>query len=98
MGPCDWPIGTPVGQLLGLVNGVEHPDFAKNIQSLTTRVNKKKSKKKKTSDYIPPAVKEVEEEEILAIEATVDSNITNKPRITIEANMANVSPKHVSFY
>jgi len=24
MGPCDWPIGTPVGQLLGLVNGVEH--------------------------------------------------------------------------
>jgi len=68
-------------------------DFAKNVRSLTTRVNKKKSKKKKTFDYIAPAVEEVEEEEILATKAIVES--------TVESNMANIdnSPnKHVSFY
>jgi hypothetical protein len=72
-------------------------DFAKNIQSLTTRVNKKKFKKKRSSNYTPPAVEEVKEEEILATKATVNSSAT-KPKTTIEANMANVSPKHVSFY
>jgi hypothetical protein len=72
-------------------------DFAKNVRSLTTRVNKKKSKKKRSFNYIPPAVKEVNKEEILATEATVNSSAT-KPKTTIEANMANVSPKHVSFY
>jgi hypothetical protein len=35
------------------------PDFAKNIQSLITRVNKKKPKsKKKTSNYAPLIIKE----------------------------------------
>jgi len=72
------------------------PDFAKNIQSLITRVNKKKSKKKRTSNYMPLAIEE--EEEILAIKAIVKSNITNKLKTTIEANMANVSLKLVSFY
>jgi hypothetical protein len=74
-------------------------NFTKNVQSLTTCVNKKKSKKKKkTFDYTPPVIKEVEEEEILAIKAIVDSNTTNELKITVEANIANVSPKHVSFY
>jgi hypothetical protein len=72
-------------------------DFAKNIQSLTTRVNKKKSKKKRSSNYIPLAVEEVKEEEILATKATVNSSAT-KPKTTIEANMANILLKHVSFY
>jgi recombinational DNA repair protein RecR len=74
-------------------------NFAKNVilQSLTTRVNKKKSKKKKTSNYIPLAV---EEEEILAIKATVESNTTIKLEATIKSNMANVDnlPKLISFY
>jgi hypothetical protein len=75
-------------------------DFAKNVRSLTTRVNKKKSKKKRSFNYIPPAVKEVNKEEILATEATAEQNTTDtiEPETTIEANMANVSPKHVSFY
>jgi hypothetical protein len=78
-------------------------NFAKNIQSLTTRVNKKKSKKKRSSNYAPPVVEEVKEEEILTtkaikLKAIVKSNTTNKPKTTIKANMANVSPKHVSFY
>jgi hypothetical protein len=30
------------------------PNFAKNVRSLTTRVNEKKSKKKRSSDYTPP--------------------------------------------
>jgi len=72
-------------------------DFAKNVRSLTTCVNEKKSKKKRSSDYTPPAVEEVKEEEILAIEAIVDSSATEL-KTTIEANMANVLPKHVSFY
>jgi hypothetical protein len=58
------------------------PNFAKNIRSLTTCVNKKKSKKK-FSDYIPPAVKE--EEEILATKATVESNTT---KVTVKSNIA----------
>jgi len=79
------------------------PNFAKNVQSFTTRVNKKKSKKKRSFDYAPPAIKEVKEEEILTtkaikLKAIVNSNTTNKPKTTIKANMANVSPKHVSFY
>ena len=54
-------------------------DFAKNIRSLITCVNKKKFKKKRSFDYIPPAFKEVNKEEILATEAielkaTVESN------------------------
>jgi hypothetical protein len=53
------------------------PDFAKNIRSLTTRVNEKKSKKKKSSDYKALIVKEVKEEEILATKATVESNMAN---------------------
>jgi hypothetical protein len=73
-------------------------DFAKNVRSLITRINKKKSKKKKTSNYIPPAVKEVKEEEILVTKATVESNTTNKPKTTIEANIANVLLKYISFY
>jgi len=48
-------------------------------------------------------VEEVKEEEILATKAikpkaTVESNTTNEPETTIKANIANVSPKHVSFY
>jgi hypothetical protein len=75
-------------------------DFAKNIRSLTTWVNKKKSKKKRSFNYVPPVVKKVKEEEILAIKATAKQNTTNtiKLKTTIEANMANVSLKHVSFY
>jgi hypothetical protein len=67
------------------------PDFAKNIRSLITRVNEKKPKSKKTSDYTPLTVKEgeEEEEEILATKATVESN-TIKPETTTESNMANV--------
>jgi hypothetical protein len=72
-------------------------DFAKNIQSLTTRVNKKKSKKKRSFNYIPPAIEEVNKEEILATKAIVNSSAT-KLKTTIKANMANVSLKHVSFY
>jgi len=68
------------------------PNFAKNVRSLITRVNKKKSKKK-ASNYAPPAVKE--EEEILAIKAIVNST---KLKTIIEANIANVLLKHVSFY
>jgi hypothetical protein len=76
------------------------PNFAKNIRSLTTRVNKKKSKKKRSSDYVPPVVEEVKEEEILATKAIAKQNTTDiiKPKTTIEANMANISLKHVSFY
>jgi len=69
-------------------------DFAKNIQSLTTWVNKKKSKKK-TFDYIPLIVKE---EEILATKAIVESNITKKPKTTIKANITNILLKYISFY
>ena len=69
-------------------------DFAKNIQSLTTWVNKKKSKKK-TFDYIPLIVKE---EEILATKALVESNITKKPKTTIKANITNILLKYISFY
>jgi hypothetical protein len=75
------------------------PDFAKNVQSLTTRVNKKKpkSKKKRSSNYKPLTIKE-EEEEILAIKAIVEP-ITTKPEATIESNMANINTsKSVSFY
>ena len=76
------------------------PDFAKNVRSFTTRVNEKKpkSKKKKSFDYKPLAIKE-EEEEILATKAIVEL-ITTKPEITIKSNIANVnsSLKHVSFY
>ena len=75
-------------------------DFAKNIQSLITRVNKKKpkSRKKKSSNYKPLAVKE-KEEEILATEATVELT-TIEPEIIIESNMANIDSllKYVSFY
>ena len=69
------------------------PDFAKNVQSLTTRVNEKKSKKKRSSNYTPPAVEEVEEEEILATEATAEQNTTNTIELetTIESNMANIT-------
>jgi hypothetical protein len=79
------------------------PNFAKNVQSFTTRVNKKKSKKKRSFDYAPPAIKEVKEEEILATKAIepkaiVKSNTTNKLETTIKANMANVLLKHISFY
>ena len=75
-------------------------DFAKNVQSLITCINKKKSKKKRSFKYIPPAVKEVKEEEILAIKAIAKQNTTNiiKLKTIIEANMANVLLKHVSFY
>jgi len=73
-------------------------NFAKNIRSLITRVNKKKFKKKKTSNYIPLVVKEVKEEEILVTKAIVESNTTNNLRTTIEANIANISLKHISFY
>ena len=73
-------------------------NFAKNVRSFITRVNKKKSKKKRSSNYTPLAVKEVNKEEILAIEAIVKSNTTNKLKTTIKANIANVLPKHVSFY
>ena len=73
-------------------------NFAKNVRSFITRVNKKKSKKKRSSNYTPLAVKEVNKEEILAIKAIVKSNTTNKPKITIKANMANMLLKHVSFY
>jgi hypothetical protein len=74
------------------------PNFAKNIWSLTTRVNKKKFKKKRSFDYIPPAV---EKEEILATKAIVNSSaieLETTIEATIEANMANVLLKHVSFY
>jgi hypothetical protein len=69
-------------------------NFAKNIQSLTTRVNKKKSKKKRSSNYIPLAIKEVNKEEILAtkaikLKAIVKSNIELK--ITIKSNIANIT-------
>jgi hypothetical protein len=76
------------------------PNFAKNIQSLTTCVNKKKSKKKRSSNYIPPAIKEVKKEEILVTKAIAKQNTTNtiKLKTTIEANIANVLLKHVSFY
>jgi hypothetical protein len=55
------------------------PDFAKNVRSLITRVNEKKPKSKKTSDYMPPTVEEgeEEEEEILTTEVTIESNMTN---------------------
>jgi hypothetical protein len=70
------------------------PDFAKNVRSLTTRVNEKKSKKKRSSNYTPPVVDEIEEEEILAtkaieLEAIVKSN--TEPETTIESNMANIT-------
>jgi hypothetical protein len=79
-------------------------DFAKNIQSLTTRVNEKKSKKKRSSDYISPAFEEVNKEEILATEAIkpkaiVKSNTEHET--TIKSNIANItqlSPRYVSFY
>jgi hypothetical protein len=76
------------------------PNFAKNVQFLITRVNKKKSKKKRSSNYIPPAIKEVKEEEILATKAIAKQNTTDiiKLKTTIKANMANVLLKHVSFY
>jgi hypothetical protein len=69
-------------------------DFAKNIRSFITRVNKKKSKKKRSSNYTPPAVDKVKEEEILATEAielkaTIESNI--KLKTTIEFNIANIT-------
>ena len=66
------------------------PDFAKNVRSLITRVNEKRSKKKKkSSKYEPPTVEAVEEEEeILATEATVESNTTE---ITVETT-ANSTP------
>jgi hypothetical protein len=70
------------------------PDFAKNIQFLTTRVNEKKSKKKRSFDYIPPAIEEVDKEEIFAtkaikLKATVKSNTELKT--TIEFNIANIT-------
>ena len=45
-------------------------------------------------------VKEVKEEEILATKAIAKQNITNiiKLETIIEANIANVLLKHVSFY
>ena len=63
-------------------------DFAKNVQSLITRVNKKKPKKKKTSNYEPLIVEEgeEEEEEILATKAIIKSN-TIKITIEITANL-----------
>jgi hypothetical protein len=69
-------------------------DFAKNIQSLITRVNKKKSKKKRSFNYIPLAFKEVNKEEILATKAikpkaTIKSNIELKT--TIKSNIANIT-------
>jgi len=67
-------------------------DFAKNIRSLITRVNKKKSKKK-TFNYAPPAIEE--KEEILAIKVIVN---LIKLETTIKANIANVLLKHISFY
>ena len=76
-------------------------DFAKNVQSLITCINKKKSKKKRSFDYTPPVVKEVKEEEILAIKAIVNSSATKLEitiEATIEANIANILLKHVSFY
>jgi hypothetical protein len=64
-------------------------DFAKNIQSLITRVNKKKLKsKKKTFNYMPPIIKE-KEKEIFAIEAIVKFN-TIKLKAAIEFNIANI--------
>jgi hypothetical protein len=76
------------------------PNFAKNIQSLITRINKKKSKKKRSFNYIPLVVKEVKEEEILAIKAIAKQNTTNiiELKTTIKANIANILLKHVSFY
>jgi hypothetical protein len=74
------------------------PNFAKNIRSITTRVNKKKSKKKKTSNYTPLAIDKVKEEETLAIKAIVKSNTTNKLKTTIKSNIANISLKHISFH
>jgi hypothetical protein len=70
------------------------PNFAKNIRSLTTYINEKKSKKKKSSNYIPPAIKEVDEEEILItkaikLKAIVKLNIELKT--TIKSNMANIT-------
>ena len=75
-------------------------NFAKNIRFLTTCVNKKKSKKKRSFNYIPLVVKEVKEEEILATKAIAKQNTTNtnKLKTTIKANIANVLLKHVSFY
>jgi len=65
-------------------------DFAKNVRSLTTRVNKKKSKKTKSSNYTPLAVEEVvKEEEILATKAIIESNI--ELETTIESNIANIT-------
>jgi hypothetical protein len=69
-------------------------DFAKNIRSFITRVNKKKSKKKRSSNYTPPAVDKVKEEEILAtkaikLEAIVELNM--ELETTIEFNMANIT-------
>jgi hypothetical protein len=58
------------------------PNFAKNVRSLITRVNKKKPKKKKTSNYKPFTIKEEEEEEILATKAIVESNTTE---VTVES-------------
>jgi len=62
-------------------------DFAKNVQSLITRVNKKKPKKRKSFGYEPLIVKEgeEEEEEILATKATVESNTT---KVTVKSNIA----------
>jgi hypothetical protein len=70
------------------------PNFAKNVRSLTTRVNEKKSKKKRSSNYTPPAVDKVKEEEILTTKAikpkaTVKSNI--EPKTTIKSNIANIT-------
>jgi hypothetical protein len=69
-------------------------DFAKNVQSLITRVNKKKPKKRKSSRYEPLIVEEgeEEEEEILATKAIVKSNTT---KITIKT-IANSTPNLIA--
>jgi hypothetical protein len=58
-------------------------NFAKNIRSLITRVNKKKSKKR-SFNYTLKAIEEVKEEEILTTKAI-------KLKIIVESNIANIT-------
>jgi len=49
-------------------------------------------------NYTPLIINKVKEEEILATKAIIKSNITNKLKTTIKANIANISLKYISFY